>query len=179
LNRNGRRQVLANHPRVPQPCDAVGLRASLSRFANWIADPQSSSSRLALQAQRRQHLHSRSPDWSRCRNFQDAVGFTELPLRGARNFGGSKRSTLKKLCRSATRGPSILLFKRSPPRGWRLAQPASLNGSLFGSKRDRKIAASIGSFGLGDRRAYIALPVSPTMLFVAAHDPALAAGSRP
>ncbi len=27
----------------------------------------------------------------------------------------------------------------------RLAQPASLNGSLFRSKRDRKIAASIGS----------------------------------
>ena len=29
--------------------------------------------------------------------------------------------------------------------GLRLAQPASLNGSLFGSKRDRKIAASSGS----------------------------------
>jgi len=29
-------------------------------------------------------------------------------------------------------------------------------------------------FGLGDPRAYIALPVSPTVLFVAAHDPAFA-----
>jgi hypothetical protein len=28
--------------------------------------------------------------------------------------------------------------------------------------------------GLGDSRAYVALPVSPTVLFVAAHDPAFA-----
>ena len=35
------------------------------------------------------------------------------------------------------------LFVEEAVRG--LAQPANLNGSLFGSKRDRKAAASIGS----------------------------------
>jgi hypothetical protein len=38
-----------------------------------------------------------------------------------------------------------LLLEEIVRRSRRLAQPASRNGSLLGSKRDRKIAASIGS----------------------------------
>jgi hypothetical protein len=39
----------------------------------------------------------------------------------------------------------VISWKRSPSRVGRLVQPASRNGWLFRSKRDRKIAASIGS----------------------------------
>jgi hypothetical protein len=47
--------------------------------------------------------------------------------------------------RDPVRVPVGLLLEEIVRRSRRLAQPASRNGSLLGSKRDRKIAASIGS----------------------------------
>ena len=48
-----------------------------------------------------------------------------------------------------------LLLDEIVRRSRRLAQPASRNGSLLGSKRDRKIAASIGSVKQWQRRPAI------------------------
>ena len=53
-------------------------------------------------------------------------------------------STLK-LAPVGDEGVVGLLLEEIVRRSWRLAQPASRNGSLLGSKRDRKIAASMGS----------------------------------
>ena len=52
---------------------------------------------------------------------------------------------LEKIAPVGDQGVVGLLLEEIVRRSWRLAQPASRNGSLLGSKRDRKIAASIAS----------------------------------
>jgi hypothetical protein len=77
-----------------------------------------------------------------------------LGLRGccqrtaAAQLAGCPRSTaqLEEVAPVSDQGIVRLLGEGIVGPNRRLAQPASLNGSLFRSKRDRKIAASIGSW---------------------------------
>jgi hypothetical protein len=116
----------------------------------------------AAQRQVPRIAHSPLRSLGACQGF--SLSAMRLPSQ-ARNLGNSSSTRL--LCRNGRRrpraavpGPQLnlekiapvgdqgvvgLLLKEIVRRSRRLAQPASRNGSLLGSKRDRKIAASMGS----------------------------------
>ena len=82
------------------------------------------------------------------------------PCRGCcRRIAAARRAgrpwsqlVLEEVAAIGDQGVVGLLLEEIVRRSWRLAQPASRNGSLLGSKRDRKIAASIGSSSSSARR---------------------------
>ena len=77
--------------------------------------------------------------------FDETIKVLKSAMQKAKLGRGEELGALRRLDEQSRNFKEVISWKRSPSRVGRLVQPASRNGWLFRSKRDRKIAASIGS----------------------------------
>ena len=77
--------------------------------------------------------------------YDETIKVLKSAVQKAKLGRDEELGALRRLDEQSRNFKEVISWKRSPSRVGRLVQPASRNGWLFRSKRDRKIAASIGS----------------------------------